>query len=163
MSVLVSRRKLSKYESITFSEQIHDNLVDLGRRNFGIKDVDQIVRSSYAHGRIKNEDFEYYRSLLSTYKMRVEQTASLLTANLRAAHSIYPTSMEEYHTKRRFHDNAIANCCQIKNYLQQIVGIFDVDINLYGQHIKDIDREIDLIKDWRQRCNVEKSYIKGNI
>lgn len=163
MSVLVSKRRLSKYESITFSEEIHDMMIDLAQRNFGIKDVDQIVRSKYAHGRIKNEDFDYYRTLLNTYKSRVEQTSSLLTANLRAAHSIYPTSMEEYHRKRNFHDNGIANCNQLKLALQQVVEIFDVDVNLYARHIKAIDREIDLIKDWRQRCNVEKRYVKGNI
>lgn len=43
MSVLVKDRKESKFEAITFSIEIHDMLIELMQRGFGVKDVDHFV------------------------------------------------------------------------------------------------------------------------
>jgi hypothetical protein len=58
----------------------------------------------------------------------------------------------------------IVNCEQLINELQRVVEIFDVDLNLYNRYVKAIDREIGLIKRWRQRDMAIKSRLeKGNI
>ena len=44
MSVLVSDRTESKFEAITYSIELHDMLIDLMQRSFGVKDLDQLVR-----------------------------------------------------------------------------------------------------------------------
>ena len=44
MSVLVSDRKESKFEAITYSIELHDMLIDFMQRNFGVKDLDHFVR-----------------------------------------------------------------------------------------------------------------------
>lgn len=62
MSVLVSDRTESKFEAITYSIELHDMLIDLMQRSFGVKDLDQLVRVRYAHGKDATEDFSRYRS-----------------------------------------------------------------------------------------------------
>lgn len=129
MSVLVSKRKESKFEAITHSIELHNMLIDL----------------------------------MQNYKNRIDQLASLLTNNVRAANSIYPTSMREYEQRRDYQNNAIVNCEQLIKELQRVVEIFEVDVNIYGRYVKAIDREIGLIKRWRQRDNKIKSYLQGNV
>lgn len=85
------------------------------------------------------------------------------TSNVRAANSLYPTSMAEYERRREYQNNAIVNCEQLIKELQRVVEIFEVDINLYNRYVKAIDREIDLIKKWRQRDNKIKSHLQGNV
>ena len=156
MSVLANKRRESKFEAITFSIELHDMLLDLMRRRFGIKSYEEFVRSKYAYG---VRDYEEYRYILSDFKSRIDQTASLLTSNVRAANSIYPTTIHEYENRRDYQNIAIANCEQLIKELQRIVEIFNVDINIYGKYITAIDREIGLIKKWRQRDNKIKSYL----
>lgn len=161
MSVLVSDRKESRFEAITYSIELHDMLIDLMRRNFGVKDLDQFVRIRYAYGKDSKEDFSRYRYLMQNYKNRIDQLASMLTNNIRAANSIYPTTMHEYEKRRDYQNFAIVNCEQLIKELQRVVEIFEVDINLYSRYIEAIDREIGLIKKWRQRDNKLKTHITG--
>lgn len=44
MSVLVSDRTESKFEAITYSVELHDMLIELMQRSFGVKDLDHFVR-----------------------------------------------------------------------------------------------------------------------
>lgn len=141
MSVLVSDRTESKFEAITYS-------VDF-------------VRVKYAYGKESAEDFSKYRYLMLNYKNRIDQLASMLTSNIRAANSIYPTTLHEYEKRRDYQNTAIVNCEQLLKELQRIVEIFEVDVNLYSRYVKAIDREIGLIKKWRQRDNRIRSQLKG--
>lgn len=163
MSVIVSERKESKFEAITYAIELHDMLIDLMQRSFGIKDLDKFVRRRYAYGKDDKEDFSKYRYLMNNYKKRIDNLVSLLTNNVRAANSTYPTSMHEYEQRRDYQNSAIVNCEQLIKELQRVVEIFEVDINIYGRYINAIDREIGLIKKWRQRDNKIKSYLQGNI
>lgn len=160
MSVLVSDRKESKFEAITFSVDLHNMLIELMQRSFGVKDLDHFVRLQYAYGKDDREDFAKYQYLMHNAKLRIDRIASSLTSNVRAANSIYPTSIYEYEKRRNYQNDAIANCEQIVKELQHIVDVFKVDINLYGRYVQAIDREIGLIKKWRQRDNKIKSYLK---
>ncbi len=164
MSVLVSERRESKFEAITYSIVLHDMLIDLMQRSFGIKDLDHFVRVRYAYGKDDKEDFAKYRYLMQNFKNRIDQLAALLTSNIRAANSIHPTSLHEYEQRRDYQNRALVNCEQLIHELQRVVEIFEVDINIYDGYVKAIDREIGLIKKWRQRDNKIKSYVQqGNI
>lgn len=57
MSVLVSDRKESKIEVLTFSIEIHKMLIELMQRGFGVKNVDNIVRIRYAYGKDNKRGF----------------------------------------------------------------------------------------------------------
>jgi hypothetical protein len=161
MSVLVSKRSESKFEAIVYSIELHNMLIELMQRSFGVKDLDQFVRMRYAYGKDDTEDFSKYRYLMYNYKTRIDQLASLMTNNIRAANSIYPTTLHEYEKRRDYQNTAIVNCEQLLKELQRIVEIFEVDVNLYSRYVKAIDREIGLIKKWRQRDNRIKSQLRG--
>lgn len=163
MSVLVSDRKESRFEAITYSVELHDMLIELMQRGFGVKDLEHFVRMRYAYGKDEVEDFAKYRYLMQNYKTRIDQLASQLTNNIRAANSIYPTTIHEYEQRRDYQNSALVNCEQLIKELQRVVEIFEVDINLYGRYVKAIDREIGLIKKWRQRDNKIKAHLQGNI
>lgn len=161
MSVLMSKRKESRLEVITHAERLHRKLIMLMQRNFGIKNIDDFVRESFACGSIKHENFEYFRYLMTNAKESIDKLATLLTNNLRGANSIYPKTLHELEVRRDYQNNAIVNCNQILKELQRVVEMFDVDINIYKEPIEDINREIDLIKSWRQRDNAMQARIKG--
>ena len=163
MSVLVSDRKESRFEAITYSVELHDMLIDLMQRSFGVKDLEHFVRVQYAYGKDATEDFAKYRYLMQNHKTRIDQMASMLTSNVRAANSLYPTTLHEYEQRRDYQNAALVNCEQIIKELQRVVERFDVDINLYDRYVKAIDREIELIKKWRQRDNKIKTRLQGNI
>ena len=163
MSVLVSKRKESKLEVIVYSIELHNMLVELMQRSFGVKNLDQLVRVRYAYGKDDREDFDKYHYLMYESKKRIDHLASLLTSNLVSANSRYPTTLHEYERRRDFQNDAIVNCEQLIKELQHVVDIFDVDLNLYERYVTAIDREIGLIKNWRQRDNKIKSYVKDNI
>lgn len=158
MSVLASKRKESKFEAIVYSIELHKMLTELMLRDFGVKDLDHLVRVRYAYGKDKTENFARYRHLMRNAKDRIDQTAFLITNNLRGANSLYPTTMHEYEQRRDYQNFAIAHCEQLIKELQRVVELFDVDINVYRRVINAIDREIGLIKKWRQRDNKIKSY-----
>lgn len=159
MSVLLSKRKESKFEAISYSIEIHDMLIDLMQRSFGVKNLEHFVRMRYVYGKDNVEEHAKYRFLLQNFKTSINQIASQLTNNVRAANSIYPTSLQEYNQRRMYQNNAIVSCEQIIKELQRMVDVFDVDVNLYSRHITAIDREISLIKKWRQKDNKFKSYL----
>lgn len=163
MSVLVSDRKESKFEAITYSVELRGLLIELMQRGFGVKDLNSVARRRYAFGKDDIENPAKYVYLIQSFKNRIDSTSSLLTNNVRAANSIYPTSLAEYEQRRSYQNIAIVNCEQLISELQQVVEIFEVDINIYSKYIKAIDREIGLIKKWRQRDNKIKSFLQGNI
>ena len=68
MSVLVSNRKESKFEVIVFSLELHRMLIELIQRDFGVKDLDQLVRVRYASGKDETENFSRYRYLMRRSK-----------------------------------------------------------------------------------------------
>lgn len=164
MSVLVSKRKESRFEAITYSIELHNMLLELMQRSFGIKNLDQFVRLRFAHGKDKTEDFSRYRYLMQNYKIRIDRIASLMTNNIRAANSIYPATLHEYEIRRDYQTTAIVNCEQLIKELQRVVEIFEVDVNVYRKYIQAINREIGLIKKWRQRDNkIKTKLIEGNV
>jgi hypothetical protein len=165
MSVLLSKRKESRYEAIVYADEIHDMLVVFMKSGFGVKDLEHYVRIKYAYGDDSTEDLEKYRYLMQNSKKRIEQFASLIIANLRAAYSSYPTSMHEYEKRRDYQNAALVNCQCLLKELEKIVEKFNVDINLYKPYIKAIEREIVLIKRWRQRDNKFKTFFEkqGNV
>ena len=162
MSVLADNRKESRFEPITFSETIHDMLTELIQHNFGIKDMDAVVRRQYRAGKCEPNDYWKYMYLLRNYKVRIDSKASELTSFVRDAYARYPSSMERLEKRRELQDCAVSMCWQIVMELQHVVEKFNVDLNLYKRQVQALCREIELIKKWRQRDNKFETYLRGN-
>ena len=129
MSVLVSKRTESKFEAIIHSVELHDMLIDLIQRNFGVRDIEKFVRTRFAYS-VEEDEYAKHRYLMQNFKSRVDQLASQLTSNVRVANSLYPTSMAEYERRREYQNNAIVNYEQLIKELQRVVEIFEVDTSI---------------------------------
>lgn len=163
MSVLASKRKESRFEVIVFADELQQMFLEFMQRDFGVRDLDQFVRRRYAFGKDKTENFSRYRYLMRKSKDLVTQETMLIATNLRGANSIYPTTLHECEVRRDYQNYALAHCEILMQELQRIVETFDVDLNVYRRYVNAIDREIGLIKKWRQRDNKIKSSIEGSV
>lgn len=102
MSVLAADRKESRYQSIVFAIDLQTRLTDFANRYFGVKDFKRFIQLRYAYGKDDEENYSKYRYLLQDCKTQLNRTAALLTANLVAAKSIYPTAINEYNQRREY-------------------------------------------------------------
>lgn len=161
MSVKLPDRTESQYEPIVSATNLYELLVDLAQRNFGIRNLNAVARRRYASGIANTENVEHYIWQLQNLKDEIFSVAVRLINHVRAAYATYPTTMHEYEVRRDSLNAAITNCEQIVCLLQEVVMTFDVDINLYKPHIQAIDREIGLIRKWRQKDSKIKSYLQG--
>ena len=93
MSVLASKRKESREEAIAYSLELYDMLIEFMQRSFAVKNQEQFVREQYATGKGLEVDYQTYAYIMLSTKEQIEKSASLLTANLRAARSLLPTYM----------------------------------------------------------------------
>ncbi len=159
MSVPVGDRTESKFEVIVYVNTLHDALRELMIRNFGIRNRDKILRNM----RVTPYVYSNFDYILLNHKTELERLATALTNDLRAANTIYPVFLHEYEKRRDYQNSAIVDCELILKELQRVVDDFDLDVNLYPRYVKLIDKEIYLIKKWRQKDNQMKCKIMGNI
>ncbi len=153
MSVLVCNRKESRLEVIAQAEKLNLELRDLMIRNFGIKRPDEMLRKEFRYGKSPEEIMERSLFLLEGFKKKVDQKASLLTDYLVTANNIFPRNLTEYENRRQNQTYAICCCKEINKELQNVIDIFEVDLNAYDGYVDIVKREIKLIKKWRQRDN----------
>lgn len=162
MSVLVADRKQSRLEVDIFSQTIRQDLLGFMQRNFGIKAdyLRKAVDIAYARRDIDVDDPFVFQAKLNVHKVKLNELSLMLISNIRAANAIYPTTRKEYESRRDYQTRALVNCEQMKGQLQTIVQDFEkfgIDINCFGPYINSINREIGLIKKWRQKDNRYKS------
>ena len=117
MSVLLGDRKESKFEAITYSIELHDMLILLMQRGFGVKDVDSFVRKKYAYGEISEENFAKYRELMRSFKSKVNQCASLITTFNKLEYRNIP---KEKLTGEKWMEKSV----NIGDQLSQVIGIY---------------------------------------
>lgn len=75
------------------------------------------------------------------------------------ANSIYPTDdflNDEYALRRKYQDIAISECYSLSQELQYIVACFDTNINKLQTILDRIEKEVDLLKGWRQSDNKKR-------
>lgn len=153
MSVLVSKRRLSRFEVIHHAIELQKQMREFTQRDFGIKDLHKVARKRFECGIDAYCDFEKYNYLLQTHKRNIDYNMSMLVEKVRSANSIRPRLYTEYELRRNYQNEALAFCDVIIGELQEAVETFAVDINKFEPYVKGINREIDLIKGWRQKDN----------
>ncbi len=157
MSVLAAKRRKPqpRLEVATYAEEVRTILMDLADKNFGVENIDYVVNERYVLGIEPDQNYSKYRYRMKQYKDKIYKTALLLEDNIRVANSIFPHNQSEYEQRRLYQDYALCNCKQLLTTLQSIITDYfpAVDINTYQQSNEVINREIELIKSWRQANN----------
>lgn len=161
MSVKVIDRKESRYEAFYSAVNLRDTINEFAHRNFGLKDLDHFVRMRYAYRKDETENFAKYRYLLENSKKNLDMTCRLLVNTLTLANDIHrPSTSAEFDKKNEYLTIAIGYCDSIRKGLQEVITDFEVDINKFIPYEKEISREIELIKRWRQKTNQLKKSLR---
>lgn len=173
-SVLKNLRTLSSMEFYKNAIRMRSDLTDWLLRDFGtkrnkkninrvIKNIEQedkdIIDSIFAkYGKNPNQEFqsEFPEWFIDYERTIVTTLLHDLVANITAANSIYAIYTFEFDLRREYQDKAIINCYQLYQELQYIVSIIDTDLNKLIPFLESIEKEIDLLKGWRQSDNKKR-------
>lgn len=174
MSVVKSKRTLSDMEFYANAYDIRVEINNWLMRDFGYKkykkEVKQLVKD------ISQEDEEIINDILKKYDIKshnkfttvypkwfIKEERKILIKlghklmrNIIEANSIYPKYETEYELRRTYQDKAIGKCYDIMNEMQYISKVFKTDINRYVGLLKSLDREIKLLKAWRNSDKTKK-------
>lgn len=179
MSVLKSKRKVSRLEFLHNAYAIQRNLVLLLLRDFGLKTKVRTVKAFSDIYKMTEEDREHMVELMDKYgitsiteeypewlisdmRNRVLYEARALVRNIIQANSIYPHTRGEFEDRRRYQTMAIGNCEQLIQELQYVISIVKVDANKFLPYVDMIDREVALLRGWRKSDNRLLTKIKEN-
>lgn len=156
MSVIVSKRTVSKCQAVMSAVELKAKIHDLCIRDLGIKNLERVVREKYVYGNDPYENMPKYVVELHQAKQRLHFLSDELIANTRSANRIKMNSVRKCDLRLDYQEKAINNCEMLIGKLQDVVDFFWVDINIYRQYITAIDSEICLLKNWIQITNKMK-------
>lgn len=171
MSVLKNLRNLSAMEFYKNALFIRKDLTQWLLRDFGAKKNPKNVRMVLKditkeeqqtidkifenHGKSTNKEFqsEYPQWFVDFERKVITEKLFEMMTNITEANSIYPYRDFEWDLRREYQDKAITNCYAIFQELQYIVSLFPTDLNRFVYLLDKIEKEIDLLKGWRQSDN----------
>lgn len=168
MSVLKNKRSVSSLEFYHNAIMLRREITMLLLRDFGIKDKVRSVKSLYGVPGMEPEDEQKFREIVEKYEMKAtiieEYPAWLIDKmrnnimnilhnmimNITQANTIYPVCESEFYDRRNFQNHAIGNCEQLLQEMQYIISIIPVDAQKYIRYVEMIEKEIALLKGWRE-------------
>lgn len=173
MSVLKNLRNLSKMEFYKNAIELRKEITFWMLRDFGtvknkkniqnvIKDISdedkKIVDDIFLkYGKNLNHEFqsEYPSWFVNYERQTIYRIMQEMIENITRANSLYVTkgNIAEYEARRLYQDKAIGCCYVLYQELQYIELIFRADINKMIPTLEKIEKEVDLLKGWRQSDN----------
>lgn len=178
MAVLKNLRKLSAMEFYKNAIRLRKELTDWIMRDFGNKhtkrSVKQIIKNiDEKDQKVIDDVFEKYdktpnQAFASSYPMwfvEFERDVMIkllhdLISNITSANSIYAVHEFEFDLRREYQDKAIINCYQLCKELQYIAESFNTDLNMVVRLLDTVEKEVDLLKGWRQSDNKKRKQSK---
>ena len=178
MSVVVRKRKQSGFEVFDQLARIRVEITNLIFRDFGFN-YDKIeMHAGKLFGqyqmaelrkldpetrelkliRITEDEKHYIKDTSQTVKDLLRQA----TAEVHIANDIIPTRWAEYDERRLRQDRAVGYLHVLTLELESIIDDLPVNANVFFRIATLIDREIGLIKSWRQSDNKFKPIIAKN-
>lgn len=169
MSVIVKRRKKSKFEVYDHWYNLRKELTDLLLRDFGysfekaearlnkrfgnkpFEEMDETTKEHYLKTKKRYEAFDEW--FIVDEREKISEYMREVTKHCFIANSTYPYLEEEYVERRLHQDEAIGFCFAIKQELQYAIETLPVDVNVYLRFSDMIDHEVALIKAWRKSDN----------
>lgn len=174
MSVIKNLRGLSNMEFYKNAIVLRRNLTSWMLRDFGTtrnkKSIQAVIKNISESDKTVIDDIfrKYNQNPNSAFQSEFpewfvdfekEVTIQLLhdlIANITSANSIYAVHDFEFDLRREFQDKAIINCYQLYQELQYVAESFKIDINKLIPILESIEREVDLLKGWRQSDNAKR-------
>lgn len=174
MSVIKNLRGLSNMEFYKNAIVLRRNLTSWMLRDFGTTRNKKSIQSAIKN--IAESDKTIILDILGKYnqnpnsafqsefpewfvdfeKEEIIQLLHDLVGNITSANSIYAVHDFEFDLRREFQDRAIINCYQLYQELQYISESFNIDINKLIPILESIEREVELLKGWRQSDNAKR-------
>ena len=169
MSVVKRKRNKSTFEVFHHLTKMRKDITDLLLRDFGYdfdkfrKQLDRkFGNKSYeemsdaqriAYSKQLNRADEFNAWYIMQERSTIIECLHAINAHVYVANSIYPSKPEEL-TERRLHqDLAIGQCFRLVQELQYAIETLPVNVNVYLRFEEQIQKEINLIKGWRQSDN----------
>ena len=183
-SVLKSLQNLSEMEFYKNAIRMRTSLTvwllkDFGTRrnprsvNKVIRDISMedkhVIDEIFAkYGKSPNKEFQSeYPSWFVEYEREViVKILQDIIGNITSANSIFPSDdflKEEYGLRRKYQDMAITECYRLYQELQYIADCFNTDLNRFVPFLEAVEKEIDLLKGWRQSDNKKRKERKKKI
>ena len=169
MSVPKRKRKQSQFEVIKHFYRLRKDITDLLLRDFGYnqkkaedklsrmfggKPYEELTEEQKKHCEkraARSEAFELW--FIGYQRDAIMDCIRKSTEYIFTANSIYPSIPEELVERRIYQDKAIGQCYRLLQELQYTVETLPVDINKYARFVRDIEKEIQLLKGWRKSDN----------
>lgn len=173
MSVIKNLRNLSSMEFYKNAIQMRRELTEWMMRDFGtvrnkkslhsvIKDISQedeqiLTEVFQKYGKNINRGFqyEYPEWLVDFERDKLVELLQTLVENITRANCIYVSkgNNTEYELRRKYQDIAIGCCYALYAELQYIAESFRIDLKKLVPLLESIEKEVDLLKGWRQKDN----------
>lgn len=181
MAVLKNLRSLSTMEFYKNAIKMRKDLTLWLLRDFGIKrnprSVSQVIKNIEPedqntideifakYGKSPKHEFEseYPDWFVNFERDVIIKILQELIENITNANSIYTSKdflHEECGLRRQYQDKAICNCYSLYQELQYITACFGTDLNKFIPFLDSVEREVDLLKGWRQSDNAKRKKIE---
>lgn len=152
MSVKVIDRQESRTEAVEQAMEVRRLLKELGHRNFGIRDLDHMVRARYKY-QGKEKDGRRYMVELEQAKKRLILLGDQLIAQTRNARKVKLSSFRRCEKRAALQEDALLTCDALHGKLIDIAETFELDLNTFRLAVEAIDYEIALVTKWLQYTN----------
>lgn len=173
MAVLKNLRSLSNMQFYKTAIYIREELTDWMLRDFGTtknkKSVRQVIKDISPedqktiddiftkYGRSSNKEYqgEYPEWFIDHEREVILRILQELVENITRANTVYVSkgNITEYELRRAYQDKAIGCCFVLYQELQYITSVFNTDMNKFIPILESIEKEVDLLKGWRQADN----------
>ena len=131
--------------------------------NHVIKDIQpedkEIIENVFLkYGKNPNKGFlsEYPEWFVNQEKEAITNILRDMIQCITKANTIYVQSMNEYDMRRAYQTKAIGDCYVLYQELQYIISVFGTDLNRFIPLLDRIEKEVSLLKGWRQADNRNK-------
>jgi len=150
MSVILSKRNISKLEFFNTAIKLRNSITELLLRDFGIRDKIRKIKSDKQEYTIIEE---YPAWLIIEMRQSIINILRNLIMNITAGNTIYPVNKIELYKRRDYQNEAIINCNQLLQEISHCADVFPLRINKLIPYVNMIEKELIYLKGWRKSNN----------
>lgn len=170
MSVPKNKRTTSDVIYFHFAYILIERIIKYILSDFGTTKTYRDLHVFTNKAKMTDEDQELFNHLAEVYHLDVEtsypeyifnyfrdnilENCKELINLISKAHTMYPTSVFEFNTRRQYQTDAISACYDMKHMMQIAIRLFNSNhLEKFVPIVNDIDKEIEYLKTWRKDCN----------